>query len=128
MSDNECHAYQDRGANTSYVGDPFVGVPIPRDIVELVADQYSIEADSLARALREVRNKSLIGPEVLFTGFDPLPVGRNDDGLLYVLAEADGCWDAAADQIGLTEDGRNAVSAAHDRQVKKWLVTKKGRQ
>jgi hypothetical protein len=125
MSDNECHAYQDRGANTSYVGDPFVGVPIPRDIVELVADQYSIEADSLARALREVRNKSLIGPEVLFTGFDPLPVGRNDDGLLYVLAEADGCWDAAADQIGLTEDGRNAVSAAHDRQVKKVVSDEK---
>jgi len=30
MRDNECHAYQDRGANTSYVGDPFVGVPFSR--------------------------------------------------------------------------------------------------
>jgi len=84
MSDNECHAYQDRGANTSYVGDPFVGVPIPRDIVELVADQYSIEADSLARLLREVRNKSLIGPEVLFTGFDPLQLdGTTTDCCTY---------------------------------------------
>ncbi|GAA0515563.1 hypothetical protein SAMN04488066_11587 [Halorubrum aquaticum] len=119
MSDNECHVYQDRRVNTSYVGDPFVGVPVSRDIVESVAAQHSIEADSLARALREVRNKSLIGTEILFTGFDPLPVGRNDDGLLYVLAEADGCWDAAADQIGLTEDGRDAVATAHDRQVKK---------
>lgn len=117
MSDNECHAYLERRPNTSYVGDPFVGVPITRDVVESVATQYSIEADSLARALRDVQNTSVIGAESLFTGFDPLPVGRSDDGLLYVLAEAEGCWDAVASRIGLTEDGRDAVAAAHDRQV-----------
>ncbi|CDK39116.1 putative uncharacterized protein [Halorubrum sp. AJ67] len=124
MSDNECHVYLDRESNTSYVGDPFVGVPISRDIVESVAAQNSIEADSLARALREVRNKSLIGTGTLFIGFDPLPIGRDDDGLLYVQAEADGCWDAAAGQIGLTEDGRNAIATAHDRQVRKVVGDK----
>ncbi len=119
MSDNDCHVYLDRGSNTSYGGDPFVGVPISRKIIESVATQYSIEAGSLARALREVRNASVIDVETLFTGFDPLPVGRNDDGLLYVLAEGDGCWSVAASQIGLSEVGRNAVATAHDRQVEK---------
>jgi hypothetical protein len=119
MSDHECHVYLDRGSDTSYVGDPFVGVPVSRDIVESVATQHSIDADSLARALREVRNASVIDVETLFTGFDPLPVGRSDDGLLYVLAEGDGCWDVAASQIGFTEDGRDAVRAAHDQQVEK---------
>jgi hypothetical protein len=119
MSDHECHVYLDRESDTSYVGDPFVGVPVSRDIVESVATQHSIDADSLARALQEVRNASVINVETLFTGFDPLPVGCSDDGLLYVLAEGDGCWDVAASQIGLTEDGRDAVRAAHDQQVEK---------
>ncbi len=103
----------------SYVGDPFVGVPVSRDIVEAVADQYNVAADSLARALREVQDTSVIDIETLFTGFDPIPVRRSDDGLLYVLAEADGCWDTVADQIGLTEDGRDAVETTHNRQVKR---------
>mgnify|MGYP006279382197 CR=1 FL=1 len=124
MSDDECHVYLDRESNTSYGGDPFVGVPVSRDIVESVATQYSIEAGSLARALREVRNASLIDVETLFTGFDPLPVGCSDDGLLYVLAEDNGCWDAAASQIDLTEDGRDAVAAAHDQQVEKVVEDK----
>ena len=119
MGKNECYVYRDRESNTSHVGDPFVGVPVSREVVESVATQYSIKADSLARALREVRSTSVIDVETLFTEFDPLPVGRSDDGLLYVLAEADGCWDAAASRIGLTEDGRDAAATAHDRQVKK---------
>lgn len=119
MCENECYVYLDRESNTSYAGDPFVGVPVSRDIVEAVATQYHIEADSLARALREVRSTSVINVETLFTGFDPLPVGQSDDGQLYVLAEADGCWDTVASQIGLTEDGRDAVLTAHDRQVRK---------
>ncbi|AXR79635.1 hypothetical protein AArc1_3335 [Natrarchaeobaculum sulfurireducens] len=119
MRDKECYVYLDRGSKTSYVGDPFVGVPVSRNIVESVATQRSIKADSLARALREVRNTSVIDTETLFTGFDPLPIGRSDDGLLYVVAEADGCWDAAASRIGLTEEGRDAAATAHDRQVEK---------
>lgn len=119
MSDDEFHVYLDRGSNTSYGGDPFVGVPVSRKIVESVATQYSIEAGSLARALREVRDTSVINVKTLFTGVDPLPVGRSDDGLLYVLAEGDGCWDAAASQIGLSDAGRNAAATAHDRQVEK---------
>ncbi|UPV99966.1 hypothetical protein M0R88_15795 [Halorussus gelatinilyticus] len=121
MSENECHVYRDRESNSTYVGDPFVGVPVSRDIVEAVATQFHIKADSLARALREVQNTSVINVETLFTGFDPLPVGRSDEGLLYVLAEADGCWDTVADQIGLTEDGRDAVATAHDRQVREMV-------
>jgi len=121
MSEDECHVYLDRRSNTSYVGDPFVGIPLSRDIIESVATQYSIEPDSLARALREVHNASVIDVETLFTGFDPLPVGRSDDGLLYVLAEGDGCWDAATSQIGLTETGRDAAATAHDRQVEKLV-------
>jgi hypothetical protein len=124
MSDDECHVYLDRESDPAYVGDPFVGVPVSREIVESVATQHSIEADSLARALREVRNASVIDIETLFTGFDPLPVGRSDDGLLYVLAQDEGCWDAAASQIGLTEDGRDAARAAHDQQVEKVLGDK----
>lgn len=127
MSDNERYVYLDRESNTSYVGDPFVGVPVSRDIVESVAAQYSIEADSLARALREVRDTSIIDVEALFTGFDPLPVGRSDDGLLYVLSDANGCWDAVASRIGLTEDGRDAAAAAHDQQVEKTVGDRKER-
>ncbi|NUC73021.1 hypothetical protein HTZ84_11980 [Haloterrigena sp. SYSU A558-1] len=121
MGENKCHVYLDRESNSSYVGDPFVGVPISRDIIEAVATQYHVESHSLARALREVRNTSVINVETLFTGFDPLPVGRSDDGLLYVLAEADGCWDTVASRIGLTEDGREAVAAAHDWQVREVI-------
>ena len=118
MGENECHVYRDQGSTRSYVGDAFVGVPISRDIVEAVATQYHMESESLARALREVRSTSVINVETLFTGFDPLPVGRSDDGLLYVLADTEGCWDTVAERIGLTEDGRDAVATAHDRQVK----------
>lgn len=127
MGENEGHIYLDRESNTSYVGDPFVGVPVSRDIVEAVATQYHIEADSLARALREVRSTSVINVETLYTGFDPLPVGRTDDGLLYLLAEADGCWETVASRIGLTEDGRDAVATAHDRQVRKVAGERKMR-
>ncbi|PSQ51917.1 hypothetical protein BRD20_08845 [Halobacteriales archaeon SW_8_65_20] len=131
MGENECHVFLDRDSTTSYVGDAFVGVPISRSTVEAVATQYHMEADSLARAqyhmeadslaraLREVRSTSVINVETLFTGFDPLPVGRSDDGLLYVLAQADGCWDTVAERIGLTEAGQDAVAAAHDRQVRR---------
>lgn len=119
MGENECHVYQNRESNRSYVGDPFVGVPVSRDIVEAVATQFHVKAGSLARALREVRTTSVITVETLFTGFDPLPVRRNDDGLLYVIAEASGCWDTVAGRIGLTEHGREAVATAHDRQVRK---------
>ena len=94
-------------------------MPVSRDIVKAVATQYHIEAGLLARGLREVRSTSVINVETLFTGFDPLPVSRSDDGLLYVLADADGCWDTVAGQIGLTEDGRDAIATAHDRQVRK---------
>jgi len=118
MGENECRVYVDRDSTTSYVGDAFVGVPVSRDIVETVATQYHMEAAPLARALREVRSTSVINVETLFTGFDPLPVGRGDDGLLYVLAEADGCWDTVAERIGLTEAGQDAVATAHDRQVR----------
>jgi hypothetical protein len=118
MGENRCHVYLNRESNTSHVGDPFVGVPVSRNVVEAVATKYSITEDSLARALRQVRSTSVIDVETFFTEFDPLPVGRSDDGLLYLLAEADGCWDTAADQIGLTEEGRDAVAAAHDRQVR----------
>ena len=127
MGKNECHVYLDRELSTSYVGDPFVGVPVSRDIIEAVATQYHIDVDSLARALREVQSTSVINVETLFTGFDPLPVGRSDDGQLYVLAEAEGCWDTVASQIGLTEDGRGAVATAHDRQVRKMAGDKKNR-
>ena len=120
MGKNECQVFLDRKLNTtSYVGDPFVGVPVSRDIVEAVATQYHIEADSLARALREVRSTSVINIKTLFTGFDPLPVGRSNDGLLYLLAEADGCWETVASRVRLTENGRDAVATAHDRQVRK---------
>ncbi|WP_276302682.1 hypothetical protein [Halorussus lipolyticus] len=127
MGENECYVYLDQESNSSYVGDPFVGVPVSRDIVEAVATQYHVEADSLARALRDVRSTSIINVETLFMGFDPLPVGRSDEGLLYVLAEADGCWDTVADRIGLTEDGRDAVATAHDRQVRKMWGDKEVR-
>lgn len=119
MGENECRVFLDPDSNSSYVGDPFVGVPVSSDIVEAVATQYHVEADTLARALREVQSTSVIDVETLFTGFDPLPVGRSDDGLLYVLAEADGCWDTVAGQTGLTEVGRDAVATAHDWQVRK---------
>ncbi|KTG12599.1 hypothetical protein [Haloferax profundi] len=118
MTEKDCHVYLDQESNTSYVGDPFAGVPISREIVESVAAQYNVETDSLARALREVRSTSVVNVETLFTGFDPLPVGRSDDGLLFVLAETDGCWDAAAERIGLSEDGHAAAATAHDRQVR----------
>lgn len=118
MDENVCRVYLDRESNSSYVGDPFAGVPVSRDIVESVATQYDIEAGTLAKALREVQSTSVINVDTLFTGFDTLPVGRNEDGLLYVLAEANGCWDTVAEQIGLTEDGRDAVATAHDRQVR----------
>ena len=119
MSDDGSHVYSDQEPNTSYVGDPFVGVPVSRDIVESVAAQYSVKSSSLARALRDVRNSSVIDLGTLFTGFDPLPVGCSEDGLLYVLVEENGCWDAVASQIGLTKDGRDAAAAAHSRQVSK---------
>ncbi|NIC00237.1 hypothetical protein [Halobacterium sp. R2-5] len=118
MDENVCHVFLDPDSNSSYVGDPFVGVPVSQDIVEAVATQYHMEADSLARALREVRSTSVINVETLFTSFDPLPVSQSDDGLLYVLAEADECWDTVADRIGLTDDGRDAVATAHNRQVR----------
>lgn len=118
MGENEYHVYLDRESNTSHVGDPFVGVPVSRTVLEDVANEYSIESDSLARALREVRTTSVVGVETLFQEFDPLPVGRSDEGLLYLLADADGCWDTVSNQIGLTEVGRHAVAAAHDRQVR----------
>ncbi len=118
MGENMCQVYLDRESNSLCVGDPFIGVPVSREIVESVSNQYKIKADVLAKALREVRNTSVINVETLFAGFDPLPVSRNDDGLLYILAEANGCWDTVAEQIGLTEDGRDAVATAHDRQVR----------
>lgn len=118
MGENESQVYLDLESNTSYVGDAFVGVPVSRNIVEAVASDYSIEADSLARALREVRRTSLVNVETLFRDFDPLPVGQSDGGLLYVLVGADECWDTVAEQIGLTDDGREAVATAHDRQVR----------
>lgn len=121
MDENESQVFLDPDSNSSYVGDPFVGVPVSSDIVKAVATQYHVEAGSLARALREVESTSVINVETLFTGFDPLPVGRSDDGLLYVLAEADGCWDTVAGQTGLTEVGRDAVATAHDRQVKRVI-------
>lgn len=127
MGENECRVYLDRESDSSYVGDPFVGVPVSRDIVEAVADQYHIESGSLARALGEVGSTSVISAETLFTGFDPLPVGRNDDGLLYVLAEANGCWDTVARRLGLTEDGREAIATAHDQQVRRTVGDKKVR-
>lgn len=118
MGENKCHVYLNEDSNTSYVGNPFAGVPVSRDIVESVATQYNIKANSLTRALREVQNTSVVDIKNLFTEFDPLPVGRSDDGLLYVLAEADDCWDTAAARTKLTEDGRDAVATAHDRQVR----------
>ena len=43
MGEKECHVYLDRESNTSYVGDPSVGVPVSRDIIEFVAAQYHME-------------------------------------------------------------------------------------
>ena len=118
MGEPDSHVYLDRRSTTSYVGDPFVGVPASRNTIENVADHYHIDADSLARALYETHSGSVINTETLFTGFDPLPVAQDDNGLLYVLAQADECWDTVAERIGLTEVGRDAIATAHDRQVK----------
>ncbi|KAB7518829.1 hypothetical protein [Halosegnis rubeus] len=119
MSDDGPNVYVEGISDMSSVGDPFVGVPISRDIIESTAAQYSIDSDSLASVLQEVRNTSIIETSTLFTGFDPLPVGQNDSGLLYVIAEAEECWDAVAGELELTETGRDAVAAAHHRQVEK---------
>lgn len=121
MSEDESPVYSDPKSEPSFVEDPFASVLVSRNIIEAVALQYHTEADSLARALREVRSTSVINIETLFAGFDPLPVYRSKSGLLYVLAEANGYWDTVAGRIGLTENGRNAVATAHDRQVREEI-------
>lgn len=118
MRENETRIYSNQDPDGLSVGDVSVSAPVSRDIIDTVATECQVNADSLAQALREVRSNSMIDVETLFTYVDTIPVGQSEDGMLYLLADARECWENVAGQIGLTRDGRYAVSTAHDRQVR----------
>lgn len=60
------------------------------------------------------KHPDLLEPKILFSGFDALPVGTDGDGLLYVRADADKYWNIAAEKVGLTKTGRDAVAEVHE--------------
>jgi hypothetical protein len=112
--------FETRNAAGDSVGDPFAGVPVDRDIVDEVALKYDLELTKLAHALRKVdRSTQTPSVETLYAGFDPLPVGADDSGHLYVTADAESCWVTVAERLSLTRVGRKAVASAHDRHVKR---------
>jgi hypothetical protein len=121
MDERFNRTYQDRANIERYVGDPFSGVPVNQNLVEEVATEYSLDSDHLAQALREVeRSKDLLNVGILYSGFNPIPVGKDGDGHLLLTADAANCWDAVAERLTLTSVGRDAVATAHDRQVRKY--------
>lgn len=119
MAENANQTYRDRETVETYVGDPFAGIPVARETVEEVADRYDLKSDVLARALRALeQTPDLIDTGVLFSGFDPTPVGTDEDGHLYLVANATTCWDVAAERLKLTTVGREAVATVHDRHIR----------
>lgn len=121
MGEKSNQTYRNQAVVDRYVGDPFSGVPIDRNIVEEVATEYSLEDDQLARALREIeRSQELLEVEVLYSGFDPIPLGKDGNGHLYLTADASSCWEVVAEHLALTSVGRDAVATAHDRHVQRY--------
>lgn len=118
MSERSNRTYRDQEPVEAYVGDPFSGVPVDRNIVKQVATEYSLDTDLLARALRDVeRARDLVNTGGLFSEFDPVPLGTDGNGHLYLTAEATTCWEVVAEHLGLTLPGRDAIATAHDRHV-----------
>jgi hypothetical protein len=118
MDETTNHLYRDPNSSSTHAGDPFAGTPVPRYIVEEVAADHDTTPAELARVLRDFEKTPGLAPlETLLTGFDPMPVGVTEAGHLLLQADADSYWDATADELGLTEIGRDALVAAHDRHV-----------
>lgn len=110
--------YSDPDSIPTYAGDPFTGIPISSSVVEEVAADYNVSSSELARALRSLETTpSLPTLKTLFLGFDPLPVHVDDSGHLFLRVEANSYWDVVAEELELTTTGRDALEAAHDRQV-----------
>jgi hypothetical protein len=121
MDERFNQTYRDRANIERYVGDPFSGVPVDQNLVEEVATEYSLKSDHLARSLREIeRSRELLNVEILYSGFDPIPLGKDGDGHLFLTADAASCWDAVAERLTLTSVGRDAVATAHDRHVRRY--------
>ncbi len=120
MADDRNRVFRDNESVGAQRGDTFAGVPVDQEIVESVATEYNLGADVLARTLRDVEQApNLLEIGVLFTQFDPIPVRKDDNGHLHLLVESGQYWDVVANRLGLTKDGREAISLAHDRQIKK---------
>jgi hypothetical protein len=120
MDQSSPRVFETRNAFTDSVGDPFVGVPVDRNIVNEVAFEFDLETRRLAQALGKVeRSPDAPSVETLYAGFDPLPMGTDKNGHLYVIAEAESCWATVADELSLTTVGKKAVATAHDRHVKR---------
>jgi hypothetical protein len=121
MDERANQTYRDGADIERYVGDPFSGVPVDQNIVEEVATEYGLKSDHLARALREVeRSRELLSVGVLYSGFDPVPLGKDGNGHLFLTTDAASCWDAVAERLMLTSVGRDAVATAHDRHVRRY--------
>jgi len=119
MGERSNRTYRGQEPTEAYVGDPFSGAPAERSLVESVAEEYGIESDILARSLGEAeRSSDLLTPDSLFSGFDPLPVGVDGEGHLYLVADVESYWDVVGERLGLTPVGQEAFAAVHDRLVK----------
>jgi hypothetical protein len=118
MDDRPNRVYSGRDSENAYDGDPLDSVVVDRDIVEAVTGELGLTTDAIARALREIDHTTdSLTVGTLFSGFDPVPVGTNGDGYLYLRAEASACWDVVAENLGLTASGREAVATVHDEHV-----------
>lgn len=120
MDRDSPRVFETRNSAGDSVGDPFAGIPVDRNIVDEVAVEFDLETTRLAQALGRVeRSSEAPSMETFYVGFDPLPVGTDDTGHVYMIADAESCWATVSDQLSLTPVGRKAVSTAHDRHVKR---------
>lgn len=119
MSEDPSRTYRTPEAVEPFVGDPFAGIPVSEDIVEEVAREHGLRAEILARALLQVeQSNDIISVGTLFAQSNALPVGTDEEGHLFVIAEFDACWGVVAEELGLSEVGRRAVMKAHNRHVR----------
>lgn len=118
MGSDSHTVYRAPDSAPNHAGDPYTAIPLPKTTVEAVAADYDVSGTELARALRDFEtDTTLLVPEALFTGFDPLPVGVDDGGHLFLRVSGTCHWDVVAEGLDLTTIGRDALAAAHDRHI-----------
>lgn len=119
MSGDPPRTYRESKAVEPFVGDPLAGIPVNEYVVEEVAREYDLRAEILARALLQVeRSNDILDIGTLFAHSNALPVGTDDNGHLFVIAESEACWEVVAEEIGISDVGRRALIEAHDRHVR----------